>query len=145
MEKRMFVYTYGQLTPSEALKSKTFGLFGVFSAKLSAPILVQWVPCSCFSLSNNHFYKKSSLNIHIPNIYLVLGFEFGPKENRDLAFVCPLFVLWEYSQSSDIHEVVKGKSREFVPAWLGNYIRNVIILIWLYNNPQLFQPRFQNV
>ena len=27
MEKRMFVYTYGQRTPSEALKSKTFGSY----------------------------------------------------------------------------------------------------------------------
>ena len=43
-----------------SLKSRTFGLgqtnsgaFGVFSAKLSAPILVQWVPFPCFPLFTN--------------------------------------------------------------------------------------------
>ena len=34
------------------------GAFGVLSAKLSAPILVQWVPCPCFPLFNHDFYKK---------------------------------------------------------------------------------------
>ena len=65
------------------------GIFGVFSAKLSAPILVQWVPCPCFPLFHHHFYKKLSLYIYIANIYLGLGFEFGPNRIRDLAFVCP--------------------------------------------------------
>ena len=32
--------------------------------------------------------KKLSLYIHIPNMYLGLGFEFRPKGFRDLAFVC---------------------------------------------------------
>ena len=52
-----------------------FGAFGVFLAKLSASILVLWVPCLCFPLINHYFYKKISLYIHIPNIYLELGFE----------------------------------------------------------------------
>ena len=64
------------------------GAFWVFSAKLSAPILVQWVRCPCFPLFNHYFYKKQSLYIHIPNIYLGLGFEFGPQRIRDL-FMCP--------------------------------------------------------
>ena len=34
------------------------GAFGVFSAELLSPILVQRVPCSCFPLSNHYFYKK---------------------------------------------------------------------------------------
>ena len=34
-----------------------FGAFGVFSAKLSAPILVQWVPCPCSPIINHYFYK----------------------------------------------------------------------------------------
>ena len=34
------------------------GAFEVFSAKLSAPILLQWVPCPCFLLFNHYFYKK---------------------------------------------------------------------------------------
>ena len=120
-----------------SLKSRTFRLGQTNWADKLWGILLQWVPCPCFPLFNYYFYKKLS----IPNIYLVLGFEFGPKENRDLAFVCPLFVLWEYSQSSDIHEVVKGKSRDFVPAWLGNYIRYVIILIWPHDiTPSSFIP-----
>ena len=51
--------------------------FGVFLAKLSAPILVHWVHCACFPLFN------LSLYIHIQNIYLGLGFEFGPKRIRE--------------------------------------------------------------
>ena len=66
-----------------------FGAFGVFSAKLSAPILVQWVPCPCFPLFNHHFCKKLRLFIHIPNIYLGLEFEFRPQRIWDLASVCP--------------------------------------------------------
>ena len=50
--------------------------YGAFLAKLSAPILVQWVPCPSFSLFKDYFYKKLSLYIHILNIYLGLGFEF---------------------------------------------------------------------
>ena len=61
------------------------GAFGVFLAELSAPILVQWVSCPCFSLFNHYFYKK--LSLYIPNTYL--GFEFGPQRIRDLAIVCP--------------------------------------------------------
>ena len=67
--------------------------FGVFSAELSALILVQWVPCPCFPLLNHCFYKKLSLYIHIQNIYLELGFEFGSQRIRDLAFMCPKSVV----------------------------------------------------
>ena len=35
------------------------GAFVVFSSELSAPILVQRVPCPCFPLFNNYFYKKT--------------------------------------------------------------------------------------
>ena len=65
------------------------GAFWVLSAKLSAPILVQWVPCPCFPLFNHYFYKKLSLYINIHNIYLGLRFELGPQRIRNLAFVCP--------------------------------------------------------
>ena len=57
------------------------GAFGVFSAELSAHILVQWVLCQCFLLFNHYFYKKLSLYIHIPNVYLGFGFEFGQQKN----------------------------------------------------------------
>ena len=33
----------------------------------------------CFPLFNHYFYKKLTLYIQIPNIYLGLGFEFGPQ------------------------------------------------------------------
>ena len=64
------------------------GSFGVFSTKLSAPILIQWVPSPCPPLFNHCFYKELSLYIHIPNIYLGLGFEITPQIIRDSAFVC---------------------------------------------------------
>ena len=47
---------------------KILGAFGVFSANLTAPILVLWVPC--FSLIKNYFYKKTSLYIQILYIYV---------------------------------------------------------------------------
>ena len=42
-----------------------------------------------FLLFNHYFYKKLNLYVHIPNMYLRLGFEFGSQGSRDLAFVCP--------------------------------------------------------
>ena len=65
---------------------KFFEAFGVFSVGLSAPILVLWVLCPCFY---HYFYKKLSLYIQLPNIYLVVGFEFGSQRIWDLAFMCP--------------------------------------------------------
>ena len=54
------------------------GYFGyLFSANLSAPILVLLVPCPCSPLVSHFFYKKLSLYIQIPNIWdwdLNLGF-----------------------------------------------------------------------
>ena len=41
-----------------------FGASRVFSAKLSAPILVHWVPCPYFSLFNHYFYKKTRLKVN---------------------------------------------------------------------------------
>ena len=41
-----------------------------------------------FPLINHYFYKKLSLYIQIPNIYLGLRFEFGPQRIRHLAIVC---------------------------------------------------------
>ena len=53
-----------------------FGAFGVFSADLSAPILV-----SMFPNINHYFYKKLSLYIQITNTFLGLGFEFWAAKN----------------------------------------------------------------
>ena len=65
-----------------------FGAFGVFLANLSAPILVQRVPCPCFPVINYHFYKTIGLYIQIPNVYFELGFEFGPQRIKKLAIGC---------------------------------------------------------
>ena len=46
---------------------------GVFSAKLSAPILVQWIPCTCFPLFNHYFYKKLSLLYPNPKYSFGIG------------------------------------------------------------------------
>ena len=76
---------HGLRTPNEAF----FHRNPKFLANLSAPILVLWVPCPCFPLIIHYFYKKLSLYIQIPNIYLGLGFELGPQRIGDLAIVCP--------------------------------------------------------
>jgi hypothetical protein len=64
--------------------------FWVFTADLSAPILVLWVLFPCFPWINHYFYKKLSLYIQIPNINFGLGFEFEFWLQRigDLAIMC---------------------------------------------------------
>ena len=64
-----------------------FRAFGVFSANLSAPIFELWVLCPSFPLFNHYFYKKLSLHIQISNVFLRLGFDFGPQRIRDLAII----------------------------------------------------------
>ena len=58
---------------------KFFEAFGVFSVGLSTPILLLWVPCPCFY---HYFYKKLSLYIQLPNIYLGVEWDLnlGRKE-----------------------------------------------------------------
>ena len=96
-------HAHGLRTPNEAFfhrNPELLGLcrqfgqlilwhFGVFSADLSAPILVLLVFCPCFPLINHCFYKKLSIYIQIPNIYLGFEFELGPQIIRDLSIVCP--------------------------------------------------------
>ena len=78
-------YLHGLRTPNEAffhwnpellglgtqIGQINSGAFGVFLAELSAPILLQWVPCPYFPLYNHYFYKKLSL-------YIRLGQAIGP-------------------------------------------------------------------
>ena len=93
---------YGRPMKPFSSKSQTFGLgqtiwadtfwgiWGIFGQFINTHfVTVQWVPCPFFPLINHHFYKKLSLYIRIPNIYLGLGFEFGQQRIRDLAIVCP--------------------------------------------------------
>ena len=65
-----------------ALKSRTFGLGQTNWADKFRCIWVifgQTISTHFGTVSPCHyFYKKLSLYIHIPNIYLGLGFEFGP-------------------------------------------------------------------
>jgi hypothetical protein len=97
-ESSNYAFNHGLRMPNEAFfhqnpkllsLGRQFGpiSFGVFSADLSAPILVCTVtPLSMFSINQTL----------IPNIYLGLGlgfeFEFGPQRIRDLAIVCPYSV-----------------------------------------------------
>ena len=50
---------YGLLGLSRQFGQINFGAFGVFSANLSEPIMVQWVPCPCFPLIKHCFYQKN--------------------------------------------------------------------------------------
>ena len=45
-----------------------------------------------FHYSTIIFTKILSFYIHIPNIYLRLGFEYEPQRISDLAFMCPQFM-----------------------------------------------------
>ena len=49
----------------------------LLSAKLAAPISVQWFPCPCVPIFNHYFYKKLGFHIHIQNVYFGLGSKFG--------------------------------------------------------------------
>ena len=44
-------------------------LWGYFRPNCQCPLWYQWVPCPCFPLFNNYFFKKLSLYIQIPNKY----------------------------------------------------------------------------
>jgi hypothetical protein len=65
------------------------GAFGYFRPHYQHPFWYSESLVHVFHYSTIISTKKLSLYIHIPNIYLVLGFEFGMQRIRDLAFVCP--------------------------------------------------------
>ena len=71
---------------------KIWGIRGIFGRFIST-YFGTVSPLSVFSINQPFFYKKLSLYIQIPNIYLGLGFEFGQQRIRDLAIVCPKSVL----------------------------------------------------
>ena len=60
---------------------KFFEAFGVFSAGLSAPILVLWVPCPCFLLFNHYFYKKNMPLYPTPKYLFGSGIWIGVAKN----------------------------------------------------------------
>ena len=66
--------------PGQKIWADKFWTFRVFSANLSTPIFSTVGPLYMFPLINHYFYKKLTLYIQIPNIYLGMGFEFSRKE-----------------------------------------------------------------
>ena len=97
------------------------GVFWVFSAELSAPILVHVFHYSTI------ISKKTSLYILIPNIYLELGFEFEPQRIMDLTFVCPCqFPLHFLKNSSTLPQGFQSQywcetKKALVPLWFVRY------------------------
>ena len=89
---------HGLRTPNEAFfieiqnfwawADKFWGIWGIFGRTLSTHFATV-SPLSMFSNIQPLFLQKTKPYIHIPNIYLGLGFELGPQIIRDLAFVCP--------------------------------------------------------
>ena len=61
--------------------NKFWGIWSIFDQTISESLV------HVFRYSTIISTKKLSLYIHIPNIYLGLGFEFGPKRIRDLYLV----------------------------------------------------------
>ena len=45
--------------------------------------------CGIWDIFGLTFLQKKRLNIHIPNIHLGLGFEFGLPRIRNLVIMCP--------------------------------------------------------
>ena len=74
---------------------KFWGIWGIFCQTIRTHFDTV-SPLSMFPLFNHYFYKNLSLYIHIPNVYLGLGFEFGPQRIRYLAFVCPQSVIYSF-------------------------------------------------
>ena len=99
-----FTFDHGLRTPNEALfhpktfrlgqtiwEDKFWGIWGMYFRMIyqhSFQYCESLVHVS-MPLINHYFYKKLSLYIQIPSIYLGLGFEFGPQRIRNLTFACP--------------------------------------------------------
>ena len=77
---------------------KFWGIWDIFCRNISTHF-----GTPCFLLFNHYVYKKISLYIHIPNIYLGLGFEFEPQSIRDLAF--SESAINEFILGSDLNDV----------------------------------------
>ena len=65
------------------------GIWGTFGLFISTHFGTVSSLSKVFHLSTIIFTKKLSFYIQMPNIYLGLGFEFGPQRIRDLALVYP--------------------------------------------------------
>ena len=106
---------------------------------LSAPILVQWVPCPFFPLFNHYFYKKLSLYILIPNIYLGFGFKFKPQRIRDLANWKPTAAsFWQVSDRSCDLAVSKILEMSVRSNLATNWIAIAIVYNHVWNSRTLF-------
>ena len=67
-----------------------WGIWGIFGQFISTHFGTV-SPFSMFFINQPLFLKKTKplYPCQVPNIYLGLGFEFGPQRIRDLAIVCP--------------------------------------------------------
>ena len=65
-----------------------WGMWGIFGRLISTHF-GRVSPLSMFYINQPLFLPKLSLCIQIPNMYLGLGFEFGPQRIRNLAIACP--------------------------------------------------------
>ena len=101
------------------------GHLGYFWLIYQHSFFVLRVPCPCFSLINQYFYKKLDHYIQIPNIYLGLGFEFGRQRIRDLAIMCPLSVHG--------NKLLEAKENIFQLLWLSRNRVCVCICVQSFN------------
>ena len=67
---------------------RQIGLWGIFDQTISIHFGAV-SPLSMFSIIQPLFLQRTKPLYSHSNIYLGLGFEFGPQRIRDLAFVCP--------------------------------------------------------
>ena len=74
---------------ADKLGQKISGHFGYFRSNYKDPFWYSESLVHVFHYSTIISTKKLSLYIHILNIYLGLGFDFGSQRFRDLVFVCP--------------------------------------------------------
>ena len=75
------------------------GHLGYFQSNYQHPFWYSESLVHVFHYSTIISKKKLSLYIHIPNIYLGLGFEFGPQIICDLVFACPKSLLWKMGRN----------------------------------------------
>ena len=100
---------YGRPMKPFLSKSQTLGLGQTIWPDNFWGILLLRVSCPCFSLIIHYFYKNLCLYIQIQNIYLGLGFEFGPQRIRD----CVSVVCAYYNESG----IKREKKRLYDTIW----------------------------
>ena len=109
-----------------------FGAFGVFSVQLSAPILVQCVPCPCFPLLNHYFYKK--LSLYEGQLISKRLFDFFNSPKKRTENFCPRRLGQKLTFSSSFLGELKTLKFPFEINWP---LFGIWILIWAAKNEEL--------